>query len=294
MRSPVEPRCAGQPFVSSVAARGVGDNVSGFTNGSAWGGGGGRNPALARRAAVSVSDARGSAVAALGRAATGRRAGSDGCSFFASEAVGVGSNRAGSVSVRQQVGTGRAGLRTVWSAGEGEFAAVGGGRRRTRSSRVGPPCLVVTLSPLELGSCAVGVGSIVVSGVWLRPAEQEQPFSAVRRADVGGANAAPDRVIPCLGQVAEYAVESPVFQRRAATFSTTRRLGRRRRRAATMSLHSPLRSQFSMPARLPAAEMSWHGNPAVPAPVFGRCGAVACSRRPAPRHGRLAARVRRS
>jgi len=30
----------------------------------------------------------------------------------------------------------------------------------------------------------------------------------VRRADVGGADATPERVIPCLGQVAEYTVET--------------------------------------------------------------------------------------
>jgi hypothetical protein len=64
---------------------------------------------------------------------------------------------------------------------------------------------------LEFPSCAVGVGSIVVSGAALGPAEEEQPFSAVCRADVGGANATPDRVIPRFGQVAEYLVESAVF-----------------------------------------------------------------------------------
>jgi hypothetical protein len=30
-------------------------------------------------------------------------------------------------------------------------------------------------------------------------------------ADVGGADATPERVIPCFGQVAEYTVQTPVF-----------------------------------------------------------------------------------
>lgn len=57
-------------------------------------------------------------------------------------------------------------------------------------------------------SQAWGVGSIAVAVVG--PAEQEQSFSVVRRADVGGANATSDRVVPRLGQVAEYTVESAV------------------------------------------------------------------------------------
>jgi hypothetical protein len=52
------------------------------------------------------------------------------------------------------------------------------------------------------------VGGIAV--VVVGPAEQEQPFPVVRRADVVSANATPDRVVPRLGQVAEYTVESAV------------------------------------------------------------------------------------
>jgi len=55
----------------------------------------------------------------------------------------------------------------------------------------------------------------------------------------------------------------PPFQRSAATFSTTTSAGRSTRTPATMSVHSPLRAPFSIPARRPAAEMSWQGNPAV-------------------------------
>jgi hypothetical protein len=55
----------------------------------------------------------------------------------------------------------------------------------------------------------------------------------------------------------------PFFQRRAATFSTTRSAGRSRPTAATTWVHSPLRVPFSIPARRPAEEMSWQGNPAV-------------------------------
>ena len=40
------------------------------------------------------------------------------------------------------------------------------------------------------------------------PGEQEHAFAAVRGADVGGADATPERVIPRFGQVAEYTVES--------------------------------------------------------------------------------------
>jgi hypothetical protein len=97
--------------------------------------------------------------------------------FFASEAVGVGSNR-------------------NWSNSEG------------------PPCLLAAEMPLEEPSCAVGVGSIsgcVVVGAGAGPGAQEHAFSAVWRADVGGADATPERVIPRFGQVAEYTVETSVF-----------------------------------------------------------------------------------
>ena len=46
---------------------------------------------------------------------------------FASEAVGVASNRAESVSVTHPAGIGRPGLRTVWIAADRESAAVGVG-----------------------------------------------------------------------------------------------------------------------------------------------------------------------
>jgi hypothetical protein len=57
----------------------------------------------------------------------------------------------------------------------------------------------------------VGVGSISASGVggtvaW--PGEQEHSLAAVCRADVGGADATPERVIPRFGQVAEYTVQT--------------------------------------------------------------------------------------
>ncbi|PPK61889.1 hypothetical protein CLV40_13838 [Actinokineospora auranticolor] len=55
----------------------------------------------------------------------------------------------------------------------------------------------------------------------------------------------------------------PPAQRSAATFSTRTSVGRSRRTAAMMWVQSPLRAPFSMPARFPAAEMSWQGNPAV-------------------------------
>jgi hypothetical protein len=54
------------------------------------------------------------------------------------------------------------------------------------------------------------VGSIR-SGGGAVPGEQEHAFAAVRGADVGGADATPERVIPCFGQVAEYTVESSAF-----------------------------------------------------------------------------------
>ena len=58
----------------------------------------------------------------------------------------------------------------------------------------------------------VGVGSISAAagggGAW--PGAQEHPLAAVSCADVGGADATPERVIPCFGQVAEYTVETSV------------------------------------------------------------------------------------
>lgn len=80
---------------------------------------------------------------------------------------------------------------------------------------------------------------------------------AVSGSDIGGADATP---MPRFGQVSEYAVESSPRRRSAATFSTTTSAGRSRRRPATMSVHSPLRPPFSMPARFPAAEMSCRSN----------------------------------
>jgi hypothetical protein len=69
---------------------------------------------------------------------------------------------------------------------------------------------------LEAPSCAVGVGNIptvqtVGVGGLGGKAEQEHAFAAVGGADVGGADATPQRVIPCLGQVAENRVEAAVF-----------------------------------------------------------------------------------
>jgi len=56
-------------------------------------------------------------------------------------------------------------------------------------------------------SRACGVGSIR-GGNGAGPGEQEHPLASVCRADVGGADATPERVIPCFGQVAEYTVET--------------------------------------------------------------------------------------
>ena len=92
-----------------------------------------------------------------------------------------------------------------------ESEAVGVGSSRNRSSSDGPPCLLAAEMPLEEPSCAVGVGSIsasMVGGTGTRPGTQEHSLAAVCRADVGGADATPERVIPCFGQVAEYTVET--------------------------------------------------------------------------------------
>jgi len=190
IRSPLEPRCAGQPFVPSVA-RGVGSNVGGAGPGSVsgWAVGenvlgsargstccdnGGRNPLPARRPGLPVSEARGVGSNAV------TSSGSDGpppcvlwVQFFASDAVGVGSNR-------------------------------------TRSNSDGPPCLPAAEMPLEEPSCAVGVGSIsasVLGGTGAGPGKYEHPLAPVCRADVGGANTCPERIKPCFGQVLKDDVE---------------------------------------------------------------------------------------
>lgn len=122
IRSPLEPRCAGHPFVPSVA-RGVGNKASGATSGRICCDSGGRNPVPACRPGVPVSEARG----------VGRSGGWSGCvgplccvrwvRFLASDAVGS---------------------------------------SRRWSSREGPPCRLAALMPLEFPSCAVGVGIIGV------------------------------------------------------------------------------------------------------------------------------------
>jgi hypothetical protein len=68
--------------------------------------------------------------------------------------------------------------------------------------------------PLDEPSCAVGVGNIsdsAVGGTDAGPGAQEHSFASVCCADVGGADATPERVIPRFGQVAEYAVQTAVF-----------------------------------------------------------------------------------
>jgi hypothetical protein len=50
----------------------------------------------------------------------------------------------------------------------------------------------------------------VLGGTGAGPAAQEHPLAAVCGADVGGADATPERVIPCFGQVAEYTVQTSV------------------------------------------------------------------------------------
>jgi hypothetical protein len=77
-------------------------------------------------------------------------------------------------------------------------AGVWGGWQSTSATRTCRFCCVRRCG--SLGPCppslAHGVGS------------KEQPLAAVAGADVGGAYAAPSRVIPRAGQVCEYAVES--------------------------------------------------------------------------------------
>lgn len=72
-------------------------------------------------------------------------------------------------------------------------------RARRASQRTG--------SSASLGLAAVGVGN--TGGVW--PAKHEHTLATVRRPDVGGADATPDRVIPRVGQVAEYTVEPAIL-----------------------------------------------------------------------------------
>ncbi len=92
--------------------------------------------------------------------------------------------------------------------------AAGVGNSRNSSNSDGPPCLLAAEMPLDEPSCAVGVGNIpacAVGGTGAGPGAQEHPLAAVCRADVGGADATPERVIPRFGQVAEYTVEAAVF-----------------------------------------------------------------------------------
>jgi hypothetical protein len=62
-----------------------------------------------------------------------------------------------------------------------------------------------SLGPCPSPSRACGVGNIRAS-LW--PSEQKHPLAAVRGADVGGADATPERIKPEGGQVAENAVEA--------------------------------------------------------------------------------------
>jgi hypothetical protein len=89
--------------------------------------------------------------------------------------------------------------------------ALGVGSNRNWSNSDGPPCLLAAEMPLEEPSCAVGVASIsasVLGGAGAGPGAQEHSLAPVCRADVGGADATPCRVIPRFGQVAEYTVET--------------------------------------------------------------------------------------
>jgi hypothetical protein len=91
--------------------------------------------------------------------------------------------------------------------------AVGVGNSRNWSNNDGPPCLLAAEMPLDEPSCAVGVGNIPDSdwmGAVSGPGAQEHPLASVCRANVGGADATPERVIPRFGQVAEYTVETAV------------------------------------------------------------------------------------
>jgi hypothetical protein len=117
-----------------------------------------------------------------------------------SDAFGVGSSRASSGSD----GPPPCVLWVQFFASE----AVGVGSNRSRSNSEGPPCWLAAEMPLEEPSCAVGVGSISAcasAGTGAGPGAQEHALAAVCRADVGGADATPERVIPRFGQVAEYA-----------------------------------------------------------------------------------------
>jgi hypothetical protein len=59
----------------------------------------------------------------------------------------------------------------------------------------------------------IGVGSSGKLGYGLVPvSEGEDPLAVMWGADIGGANACPCSVVPDLGQVAEYAVESAPAQ----------------------------------------------------------------------------------
>jgi hypothetical protein len=89
--------------------------------------------------------------------------------------------------------------------------AVGVGNSLTWSNNDGPPCLLAAEMPLDEPSCAVGVGNSPISavdGAVSGPSEQEHSLATVCRADVGGADATPERVIPRFGQVAEYTVQT--------------------------------------------------------------------------------------
>ncbi|GLW84765.1 hypothetical protein Aglo02_24050 [Actinokineospora globicatena] len=57
---------------------------------------------------------------------------------------------------------------------------------------------------------ALGVARSRTVAAVAAPGEDEHPLPAVGCADVGGADATPERVIPRFGQVAEYTVESSV------------------------------------------------------------------------------------
>jgi hypothetical protein len=54
------------------------------------------------------------------------------------------------------------------------------------------------------------MSAAVLGGTGAGPGAQEHSLAAVCGADVGGADATPERVIPCFGQVAEYTVQTSV------------------------------------------------------------------------------------